>query len=143
MFDEEIKASFSAQGRQIAAQINTLAADTYIQACRNWALNGAKEPPPIVPFAVLPLIEFEPVFSLRLIQGEEAVSAIAPESFLPKFQTDTDAIGGPVGGPIPGAPGKFYATATANPQPGDDYRALGSVYIYKRPTPFGGFWVKL
>ncbi|CAB4166758.1 hypothetical protein UFOVP836_55 [uncultured Caudovirales phage] len=142
MFDEEIKATFAAQARAMAAQINTLAAQNYIQACQNWALQGAGLPP-LAAFSVAAQVSFVPEFSLKLSPTQEPVSEIKPESFLPKFATDTDAVGGPVGGPIPGAPGKFYAVATSSPQPGDDYRAAGSVYIYKKPTPFAGFWVKL
>jgi hypothetical protein len=142
MFDEEIKATFAAQGRAMAAQINTLAAQNYIQACQNWALL-AQGPPPVAPFSVSAKVSFVPSFALHLLPTTDPVSDIKPESFLPKFATDTDAIGGPVGGPIPGAPGKFYAAAGTLPQPGDDYRTGGAVYVYKRPTPFGGYWVAL
>ena len=142
MYDEEVKATFAAQARAMAAQINSLAAQNYIQACQNWAIR-ASEPPPLAPFAVRAEVSFVPEFALKLVATTEPVSDIKPESFLPKFATDSDAVGGPVGGPIPGAPGKFYASSGTNPQPGDDYRAGGAVYVYKRPTPFGGFWVKL
>jgi hypothetical protein len=142
MFDAEIKATFAAQARLMAAQINTLASQNYIQACQNWALL-ALGPPPVAPLAVASEVAFEPEFSLKLNATPDPVSDIKPESFLPKYTTDTDAVGGPVGGPIPGAPGKFYAVATTNPQPGDDYRTGGSVYVYKKPTPFGGYWVSL
>jgi len=88
-------------------------------------------------------VEFEPVFVLRIVGTETPVSDIKPESFFPKFATDTDAVGGPIGGPIPGALGTFYAAAGTNPQAGDDFRTGGFTYVYKRPTPFGGFWAKL
>jgi hypothetical protein len=142
MFDAEIKATFAAQGRAMAAQINALAAQNYIQACQNWALQAVGLPP-LAPFAVSAQVSFAPEFALKLTPTQEPVSDIKPESFLPKNATDTDAVGGPVGGPIPGAPGKFYAVATTNPQPGDDYKTNGALYVYKRPTPFGGYWVQL
>lgn len=143
MFEEEVKATFAAHCRAMAAQINRLKVQNYIQACQNWALLPDAAPPPLVPYNVEAVIEFDPGFALTIKPTNTPVSDIKPESFLPKFATDADAIGGPVGGPIPGAPGKFYAASGTNPQPGDDYRAAGSVFVYKRPTPFGGFWVKL
>jgi hypothetical protein len=39
--------------------------------------------------------------------------------------------------------GKFYAASGANPQEGDTHNGGDATYIYKRPTPFGGFWVRL
>lgn len=142
MFEAEVRATFAAQARAMADQFNQIKVDGYLGACRNWAIR-ANGPPPVVPFNVRAEVEFEPAFVLRIVPTETPVSDIKPESFLPKYATDTDAVGGPVGGPIPGAVGKFYAASGANPQAGDDYKAGDATYVYKRPTPFGGFWVRL
>jgi len=142
MFEAEVRATFAAQARAMADQFNQIKLDDYLGACRNWAIR-ANGPPPVVPLGFVAEVEFEPVFVLRIVGTETPVSDIKPESFLPKFATDTDAVGGPVGGPIPGALGKFYAAAGTNPQAGEDYRTGGFTYVYKRPTPFGGFWAKL
>lgn len=142
MFDQEIRASFAAQGRAMAEQINKLAADSYVLACQNWALQPMA-PKPSAPFSLAASVAFDPAFSLTLVPTQSPVSDIKPESFLPKYGTDVNAVGGPVGGPIPGSSDKFYAASGANPQAGDDYKTNGAVYVYKRPTPFGGFWVKV
>lgn len=141
MFSEnDMRASFAAQGREMADQWNRLAAADYLRSCQDWAIRGIG-PAPVAPFATEAVIEFEPGFFLRLRPTDRLVSDVKPESFLPVYGTDTDAIGGPIGGPIPGAPGKFYAISSANPQAGDTYLAPGDrKFVYKRPTPFGGFW---
>lgn len=143
MFDAEIRATFAAQGRRMAEQLNTVAREQYLGACRNWAANGGKSEKPKPAAAVVSEVQFEPIFTLQMLPTSHPVTTIEPEAFLPKYPTDTDAVGGPVGGPIPGAPGRFYATSGANPNAGDVHVAGDDRYVYQRPTPFGGFWVKL
>lgn len=142
MFDNEVRATFAAQARAMADQINSLAAAIYIQACQNWAIR-ALTPPPIAEMSVVASVEFEPQFVARYTPTQTPVSPIKPESFLPTYPTDANAIGGPIGGPIPASENRFYAASGFNPQPGDDFKVNGATYVFKKPTPFGGFWVRL
>lgn len=139
MFDEEIRASFAAQAKSFAEQANRVALAKYLRACENWSVQVVRGAAPVVPTAITANVRYEPTFGIEFVDTGIALSAIKPESFLPTYGTDLDAVGGPVGGPIPGSPGKWYAVATAAPNAGDIYEG----YRYVRPTPFGGYWERL
>ena len=108
------------------------------------ASRGDKSPPPVAPMALDYQVVQTPV-GPGVVRKDSTtpVSAVKPESFLPTYRTDTGAISGTIGGPIEGSPGKFYATASSNPQAGQVERVGTDTYVYQRPTPFGGFWLKL
>lgn len=140
MFDHEVRTSFIAQGHAIAAQINHAAAEGYEGACRNWAANGGTGEAPAAPFAVEPVFNFDGLWTLQLASRDRRVSSRTPQSFLPAFGTDAGAIGGPVGGPIPNQPGRFYAASNHTPYVGQIYRQGGTTYEYKAITPFNRAW---
>ena len=144
MFEEYIKEKLKAAAVVWAAQKNSEAEAEYLNAARNWALNmgrGLVQPPPPVPPKVVEFV----VEDGGIVASEKnvPVSNVKPESFLPTYGTDTGAVNDAIGGPIPGQPGKFYQTAGSNPIPGTVVSAGGANYVYQRPTPFGGFWLKL
>lgn len=143
MFLNEVKQSFMAQGAAIAAKINLQAEHDYLQACRNWAANGAKDGEPKPDLAVEAQFSFEPEWFMRIVATDRPVSSIDPKSFLQAYGTDKDAIGGPVGGPIPGQPGRFYAASNATPWLGQVYRAKGKTYVYAAITPFNRAWEEI
>ena len=69
------------------------------------------------------------------------VSDLNPESLLPKFATDINAIGGRIGGPIPNTRGMFYAASDAKCSPGDTEIINGVTYEFRAPFfGLGGFW---
>lgn len=148
MFDEQIRQSFAAQGAAMADQFNKRAEEDYVQACRNWAENQnsgkAKkgDKAPVAPIKVKAVVAFEPKFSLEFAETAEPVSTVAPDAFLAKFGTDIGAIGGPVGGLIPGTTDQYYlSSAAASPRVNDRWTSpAGDVYIWHQPTPFGGYW---
>lgn len=93
--------------------------------------------------AVMPVVDFEGFFSLNLVDAGYPVSTIKPESFLPTFPTDEGAIGGPVGGPIPGQTGKWYrASSSTDTKP---YSAPdGRKFEFRAPFfGIGGYWVQV
>lgn len=143
MFFEEVKAAFIAQGHQMAAHINQTAAEQYLGACRNWAANGGKDGEPKAAAAVEAQFAFDPTWEMRIVQTDRLVSSIDPKSFLQAYGTDKDAIGGPVGGPIPGQPGRFYAASNATPWLGQVYRAKGKTYVFTAITPFNRAWEEI
>ena len=143
MFLNEIKQSFMAQGAAIAAKINLQAEHDYLQACRNWAANGAKDGEPKPDVAVEAEFDFEGNWQMRIVPTDRFVSTIDPKSFATTYGTDKDAIGGPVGGPIPGQPGRFYAASNATPWLGQVYRAKGKAYVYAAITPFNRAWEEI
>jgi hypothetical protein len=68
------------------------------------------------------------------------VSTLDPKTLLPTHGTDENAIGGPVGGPIPGQPGRFYAASDATPYLGQVFRSKGKTYVFSAITPFNRAW---
>ena len=66
-----------------------------------------------------------------------------PKSFIATYGTDKDAIGGPVGGPIPGQSGRFYAASDAAPYLGQVHRAKGKTYVFTAITPFNRAWEEI
>lgn len=143
MFFEEVKQTFIAQGHAIAAKINQDAVERFLGACRNWAANGAKDGEPKPDLAVEAEFDFEGNWQMRIVPTDRPVSSIDPKSFLQAFGTDKDAIGGPVGGPIPGQPGRYYAASNATPWLGQVHRAKGKTYVFTAITPFNRAWEEI
>lgn len=143
MFLNEVKQSFMAQGAAIAAKINLQAEHDYLQACRNWAANGGKDGEPKAAAAVEAQFAFNPTWEMRIVQTDRLVSNVPAESFRSTYETDKDAIGGPVGGPIPGQPGRFYAASNATPWLGQVYRVKGKTYVFSAITPFNRAWEEI
>lgn len=147
MFDEEIRQSFAAQGAAMADQFNMRAEEEYVQACKNWAANknrGADAGPPPVPAKMVKaVVKFEPKFSLSFETMKDSVSTVAPDAFLAKHGTDIGAIGGPVGGLVPGTTDQYYLSSSEPSTPQINTRFVspaGDIYVWHQPTPFGGFW---
>ena len=143
MFFEQVKQSFIAQGHAIAAEINQDAVEQFLGACRNWAANGGEDGEPKPDMAVEAQFVFEPEWSMRLVPTDRPVSSIEPKSFLQTFGTDKDAIGGPVGGPIPGQPGRYYAASDSTPYLGQVYRTKGKTFAFTAITPFNRGWEEI
>ena len=143
MFFDEVKQSFMAQGAAIAAKINLQAEHDYLQACRNWAANGGKDGEPKAATAVEAQFAFDPTWEMRIVQTDRLVSSIDPKSFATTYGTDKDAIGGPVGGPIPGQPGRYYAASDSTPYLGQVYRGKGKTYVFTAITPFNRAWEEI
>lgn len=140
MFFEEVKQTFIAQGMAIAAKLNQDAVERFLGACRNWAANGGKDGEPKPDLAMEAEFSFEGNWEMRIVATDRFVSTIDPKSFLQTFGTDRDAIGGPVGGPIPNQPGRFYAASDSTPYLGQVYRAKGKTYVFSAITPFNRAW---
>lgn len=139
----EIKESFIEQGMSIAAKLNQGAAERFIAACRNWAANGAKDGEPKPDLAVEAEFDFEGNWQMRIVPTNRPVSTVDPKSFVAMYGTDKDAIGGPVGGPIPGQPGRYYAASNATPWIGQVYRSKGKTYVFSAITPFNRAWEEI
>jgi hypothetical protein len=144
---DRIKQLWIEQNHRIAAQINSLSLGNFLQAARNWATQvgtqgKATMPKPVAPSAVEAAMEFEPNWSCSFPETGVPVSTVDPSSLLPTFPTDTNAIGGPIGGPIPDQPGKFYMAST------DDrklwyYSKGGRNFARVQVTPFQMYWYEL
>lgn len=143
MFFEEVKQSFIAQGMAIAAKLNQDAAARFVAACRDWAANGAKDGEPKPDLAVEAEFDFEGNWQMRIVPTDRFVSTIDPKSFIATYGTDKDAIGGPVGGPIPNQPGRYYAASDATPYLGQVHRAKGKTYVFSAITPFNRAWEEI
>ena len=143
MFFEEVKASFMAQGVAIADKMNQDAAARFLGACRNWAANGGRDGEPKPDVAVEAQFSFEPQWSLMLVPTDHPVSTIDPKTFLLTHGTDQDAIGGPVGGPIPDQPGRYYAASDATPYLGQVYRSKGKTFVFSAISPFNRAWEEI
>lgn len=143
MFFEEVKQSFIAQGMAIAAKLNQDAVEHFLGACRNWAANGGKDGEPKPDLAVEAQFAFEPEWSMRIVPTDRPVSSIDPKSFVATYGTDKDAIGGPVGGPIPNQPGRYYAASDATPYLGQVHRSKGKTYVFTAITPFNRAWEEI
>ena len=143
MFFEEVKASFMAQGVAIADKMNQDAAARFLGACRNWAANGGRDGEPKPDVAVEAQFSFDPQWSLMLVPTDHPVSTIDPKTFLLTHGTDQHAIGGPVGGPIPDQPGRYYAASNATPYLGQVFRSNGKTYVFSAISPFNRAWEEI
>jgi len=141
MFEEQIKASFAAWCVEHVRVVNKGLADNYIGACQNWAIRETG-PAPVAPMAFDAIIDLEGQMSFQMVQTDKPVSSVKPQDFIPRYGTDTNAVGGPVGGPIPNLPGKFYlASGVPSPNVGDVYPAVNPTHKYTRPPmSFIGYW---
>jgi hypothetical protein len=143
MFFEEVKQSFIAQGHAIAAKLNQDAVERFLGACRNWAANGGRDGEPKPDLAMEAEFSFEGNWTMRIVATDRFVSTIDPKSFLQTFGTDRDAIGGPVGGPIPNQPGRYYAASDATPYLGQVHRNKDKTYVFTAITPFNRAWEEI
>lgn len=143
MFFEEVKQTFIAQGMAIAAKLNQDAVERFLGACRNWAANGGKDGEPKPDLAMEAEFSFEGNWEMRIVATDRFVSTIDPKSFLQTFGTDRDAIGGPVGGPIPNQPGRYYAASDATPYLGQVHRNKDKTYVFTAITPFNRAWEEI
>jgi hypothetical protein len=143
MFFEEVKQTFIAQGMAIAAKLNQDAVERFLGACRNWAANGGRDGEPKPDLAMEAEFSFEGNWTMRIVATDRFVSTIDPKSFLQTFGTDRDAIGGPVGGPIPNQPGRYYAASDATPYLGQVHRNKDKTYVFTAITPFNRAWEEI
>lgn len=142
MFDDLIRASFAAQGKAMAEHANEAAAGDYVLACQNWAANRGAGAKPEASLAIEAVIAFEPEFSLTFRDTGVPVSSVKPESFLPVYATDKDALGGRVGGPILGQPGKFYLQSGSRAMHGETETVGANQFEFRAPFfGLGGYWV--
>jgi hypothetical protein len=140
MFLEQVKASFIANGIQIANQINQENEGEYLRQIQNWVKGGGKDGEPKPDVAVEAQFNFDGNFELKIVPTDRPVSLVNPKDFLPKYGTDESAVGGEVGGPIPGQPKRFYAAANASPWLGKMVRIGDRRFIFTATTPFNRFW---
>ena len=142
MFDNEVKASFQAQAKSMEDRANSEALNLYIESCKQWAGgNGLAKPVPAN--AIKIKVEFEPKFNLEVVDLGKAISNIKPESFLPTFVTDQQAIGGRVGSLIPGHTNRYYLASNSKATHGEEEPVAGVKYIFNAPFfGLGGYWVK-
>ncbi len=143
MFLEEVKKSFVAQGLAMADQRNQAAAAEYLDACRNWAAQAVRGAEPKPTLAVKAVFDFSGFWGIEFISTGKPVSDVAPSSFLPKFATDKNAIGYPVGGPIPNQQGRYYDFSSAASTVGQRAVVNGKTYEYQGFTPFDRAWVEI
>lgn len=148
MFLEEVKQSFIAQAKAIAEKRNDIAAEEYLGACRNWAARrqqgvDAAGPEPQAGPSVEAVVDFDGNWSIEFRPTGKPVSDIPPSNFLPTYKTDENAIGFPVGGPIPDQPGRYYDFSTAASSVGRKAIINGKKYVYSAITPFNRAWVEV
>lgn len=125
---------------------NALAASAFLGKAQQWALQQKVDlgPPPVAPFRKLFTLDEETFQIVESFSTTERVSDVDPKMFLPKYGTNVDAIGGPVGGPIKGAPGKFHIAAGAFPNSGDKYTAAdGRQFVHVRSNQLVGYWEEI
>ncbi len=145
MYEEENYAALVLSAKAATEQRNRLAADTFEQAAQNWARNvqqtGQRTPPPVAPNAT-ELRAVRETMDYEMETLPVKVSDLNPESLLPKFATDINAIGGRIGGPIPNTTGIYYAASGAACSPGDAEIHNGITYEFRAPFfGLGGYWV--
>jgi hypothetical protein len=140
MFLDEVKASFIAQGHAMANHFNTENEKQFLEAAKNWALNGGGENQPRPAEAIEAQFDFEGLWKMTLEPAGRPVSTLDPKTLLLAHGTDENAIGGPVGGPIPDQPGRYYAASDATPYLGQVFRSKGKTYVFSAITPFNRAW---
>lgn len=143
MLEKENFASLIVQARDLTRLRNALASAIFVQAANNWALNRGVGPVPVAQ-RYQEITAEEAAMGLIVTDLDGLVSDLDPRSLLPKFATDDNPVGGRVGGPIKGQPGKFYLQSGSRAMHGDKDLAGGAEYEFRAPFfGLGGYWVKL
>lgn len=154
MLEEINRATAEKQAAVFSEAYNAGSAVVYDEALRQWLHDTQIRQAAGLPTAVMPTpgrkVEYyldpAPSTVVRMRFLSQPVSSLTLADIMPKYGTDINAVGGPVGGPIPNRPGDFYAASDAKPQPGDTHATPdGGLYVYKAQG-FAGlerFWRKL
>jgi len=142
-FLEQVKADFIANGVRMAQQMNQTAEQRFLDAARDWARNGGNTGEPRPDEAVQAVFSFDDFFSMKIAGTGRPVSTIDPKSFLPVYGTDEYAVGGPVGGPIPNKPGKFYALSTSTPWLGQQAKIGERRFVYTGTSFVDKYWEEI
>lgn len=141
MWEEEIYAALVASAKVMENTRNRLLADVFIQAAKNWALR-ADGPPPVAP-RKQSITADRTTMDLIVTTLAEPVSTLDPQSLVATYGTDTGAVGGRVGGPIPDLPGRFYLTSSAKATHGDTEQVGARTFKFVAPMfGLGGYWVE-
>lgn len=141
MFEEENYAALVASAKVLENTRNRLLADVFIQAAKNWALR-ADGPPPVAPRKQI-ITADRATMDLIVTTTDEPVSSLDPQSLVSTYGTDAGAVGGRVGGPIPGLPGRFYLASSAGASHGDIEGVNGRTFRFVTPMfGLGGYWVE-
>lgn len=142
-FLEQVKADFIANGVRMAQQMNQTAEQRFLDAAREWARNGGNSGEPRPDEAVQAVFSFDDFFSMKISGTGRPVSTIDPKSFLSAHKTDENAVGGPVGGPIPNKPGKYYAHSTASPWLGQEVKIGQRLFRFASTNFMDKYWEEI
>lgn len=141
MWEEENYAALVASAKVLENTRNRLLADVFIQAAKNWAIR-ADGPPPVAP-RKQSITADRATMDLIVTTLAEPVSTLDPQSLVATYGTDTGAVGGRVGGPIPDLPGRFYLASSAGAAHGDIEGVNGRIFRFVSPMfGLGGYWVE-
>ena len=158
MFEELIKQQADRVAAEMEAAVNAAAVVNYFARCEDWVRNEGTRRAFRLPPDPIPL----PPFKVRVERADDAPNGIkvtvtsdllttkTVADFMPKYGTDTDAVGGPVGGPKLDAAGRETGRFH---QHSDDRTTIGTVYVQitgpragsyvKAGNMFDVFWLRL
>jgi hypothetical protein len=126
-------------GQEVEAQANREILKKFLDELKDWVTNSPKAagvgkdwgPEPVAPYGIK--VKVYPDNRFEVLIGEK-VTTITAKDITPVPPTNINAVGGPVGGPIPDSPGqpsnRFYNIGGSKYVPGDRYETTdGSIYI--------------
>ena len=143
MFESEVWQSFVEQGLGMAEMTNQSSLDRFRQACLNWVANGGRTPKPAPDFKVESVFNPGSSEPFKLVVTDIPVSTLDPSTMLPTHGTDVDAVGGPVGGPIPAYPGRFYLNSGSHPNLGEMVKVNNRTFVCTSRSPFTRYWIEV
>ena len=137
MYEDSNFENLVLEAQALENQTNRLREAIYLQRCSNWAQNHGNGPAPVAPMKKI-ITAVQADYSLLEQDSTEPVSTFNPTSLLPVYGTDINAVGGDVGGPIPGQTNRFYIKSTGTSvAPGDITVVGGKAYRHVQ-AGFGG-----
>jgi hypothetical protein len=147
----QAKQSWLAANDRYAAEINARSLDEFNRQSRSYADNpGLKMPKPVAPSMVKAVQTYEPWPKCEFVPTGIPVSMIDPDSLKPVIQSDVDAVGGPVGGPVRNETGgivigKFMKSSTDTYWPGQIFTdpKTGNKYVKVAISPFDQYWLRI
>lgn len=157
MFEEINRETAEQQAAVFEERINDAARDKYERGLKAWvenkpvleAMRLPVPPMPIPPNRVIVYLAEPPDNELFIAFTPEVVSDKTAQDFMPQYATDADAVGGPVGGPIPQQPGHFYQLSSDKTPPGTIHTQISGKYpgkYVKVQEGFAGlvvYWAKI
>ena len=159
MFEELIREQMIRVAAEMEHRANTALLAAYERSCEDWVRNEGilralylpLPPVPLPPHKLRVELNNAPDNGIKVGVTSELLTSKTVADWMPRFGTDLNAVGGPLGGPMLDVTGRETGRFH---QASDDRASIGTLhvqtsgpragqYVKAGTNPFNVFWVKL